>query len=78
MSTDDKQFFPMRRSQGWTLLVLVVFSVFAFLPAWRTEVLGGMVVFGWLMALLMVASPTLALLIFVLDKRASRRRVDSP
>ncbi len=59
-----KSFFPMDRVEAAVLLFLVAFSLFSFLPAWRTEEIAGMAVFGWLMAVLMVISPTLALLVF--------------
>ena len=65
-----KSFFPMRRGEAATLVFLVVFAAFSFIPAWRTIELGGMVVFGWLMAALMVVSPAIALLTFL------RRRSD--
>lgn len=60
-----KSFFPMRRSEGRVLIILVVFSLVSFLPLWRTVELAGMAVFGWLMALLMVLSPALALYTFL-------------
>jgi len=60
-----KQFFPIRRSEVWVLSFLVAFSVFSFLPIWRTQVIGGMAVFGWLMAALMLVSPALALYVFI-------------
>ena len=57
-------FFPMNRGEAAALLFLVAFSLFSFLPAWRTEEVAGLAVFGWLMAILMVLSPALALLVF--------------
>ena len=59
-----KQFFPMARSEIILLAGLLCFAVIAFQPVWRTIELGGMAVFGWLMALLMVVAPILALLVF--------------
>lgn len=47
------------------LLFLSLFSAVSFLPVWRTIELAGMVVFGWLMATLMVISPVLALVVFM-------------
>ena len=41
-----KSFFPLRRSEGATLVFLIAFAGFAFIPAWRTTELGGMAVFG--------------------------------
>jgi hypothetical protein len=58
-------FFPMRRGEAATLAFLVAFAAFAFVPAWRTTEVWGMAVFGWLIAALMVLSPTLALVVFV-------------
>ncbi len=60
-----KSFFPMRRGEVATLLSLVLFAAFSFIPAWRTIELGGMAVFGWLMAALMVVSPAIALFTFL-------------
>ncbi len=73
-----KSFFPMRRSEAATLVFLIGFAVFAFLPAWRTAELKGMAVFGWLVAALMVLSPALALTTFVLDRRGARAESDDP
>ena len=55
----------MRRGEAWALLVLVAFSVFSFLPVWRTTEVAGMAMFGWLMGALMVLSPALALYVFL-------------
>ncbi len=60
-----RSFFPMRRSEAATLAFLIGFAAFAFVPAWRTVEIGGMAVFGWLVAALMVLSPTLALVTFL-------------
>ncbi len=56
-----RSFFPLRRGEGATLVFLIVFSAFAFIPQWRTIEMGGMAVFGWLIAALMLISPALAL-----------------
>lgn len=56
-----KSFFPLRRGEGATLVFLIAFSAFAFIPEWRTIEAGGMAVFGWLIAALMLVSPALAL-----------------
>jgi hypothetical protein len=60
-----KSFFPMRRSEAATLVFLVAFAAFAFIPAWRTVELWGMAVFGWLVAALMLLSPAIALAAFL-------------
>jgi len=56
-----KSFSPLRRGEGATLVFRVAFSAFAFIPEWRTIEAGGMAVFGWLIAALMLVSPALAL-----------------
>ena len=63
-----KQFFPMGKGEIPVLAFLIAFAVISFLPIWRTIEIGGMAVFGWLMAALMVVSPVLTLLVL--------RRVD--
>ncbi len=60
-----KGFFPIRRSEAWVLIALVSFSIVSFLPIWRTKIVAGMAMFGWLMAALMVLSPLLALYVFM-------------
>jgi len=72
-----KSFFPMRRGEAATLAFLIAFAAFAFIPAWRTTELWGMAVFGWLIAALMVVSPTLALATF-LSRRPERGRGGAP
>ena len=67
----------MRRGEAATLLFLVAFAAFAFIPAWRTTELWGMAVFGWLIAALMVVSPALALTTFVVGRRPRDQRSDS-
>ena len=56
-----KSFFPLRRGEGATLVFLIAFAAFAFIPQWRIIEVGGMAVFGWLIAALMLISPALAL-----------------
>jgi hypothetical protein len=63
-----KSFFPMDRRELGVLLFLIFFSVVSFLPVWRTTEVGGMAVFGWLMAALMVLSPALALIVFLRER----------
>lgn len=64
-----KQFFPMSKGEAWLLIFLLGMAAIAFLPPWRTLEIGGMAVFGWLLAALMIVSPALALLVF---RRADR------
>ncbi len=59
-----KSFLPMRRREGATLVFLIAFAAFAFVPAWRTVEFGGMAVFGWLIAALMLVSPAVTLFAF--------------
>lgn len=59
----------MDRVEAAVLLFLILFSALSFLPVWRTMEVAGMVVFGWLMAALMVISPALTLTVFVSGRR---------
>jgi hypothetical protein len=54
----------MGHGEGPMLVFLLLFSAVTFLPVWREIEIGGMVVFGWLMAALMVLSPAVALVVF--------------
>lgn len=60
-----KSFFPMRPMEAATLVFLICFAAFSFIPAWRTVELWGMAVFGWLIAALMLLSPAIALATFL-------------
>jgi hypothetical protein len=66
-----KQFFQMAKAEALLLVFLIVMAVTSFLPMWRTMEIGGMAVFGWLLAALMITSPLLALLVF---RRADRAK----
>ncbi len=59
----------MARGEAVALAFLLVFSAVTFLPVWREVELGGMVLFGWLMAALMVLSPAVALIVFVRHRK---------
>ena len=64
------QFFSMDSGDRWYLLAITIFSVLAFMPWARTVVVGGMALFGWLMAILMIFSPAIALAqLFIRRKR---------
>jgi hypothetical protein len=64
-------FFPMPGGDRWFLLTIIVFSIISFLP-WTQEIqISGMALFGWMMAALMILSPTIALI------RLIRRHVTS-
>lgn len=69
-----KQFFPMSKSEVAMLIFLIMMSVILFLPMWRTMEIGGMAVFGWLLAALMIASPVLALLVLGRADRSAGRK----
>jgi hypothetical protein len=62
----------MGRGEAATLIFLILFSTISFLPVWRTLEVAGLAVFGWLMAVLMVISPALALGLFVWRRRRHR------
>jgi hypothetical protein len=72
MGPKRSQFFRMPAAERGYILALLAVSVVSFLPWWRDPKLGGLAVFGWLMATLMVLSPTLALLLFARDRRRRR------
>lgn len=56
-----RAFFPLPAGDRWYLLALVAIATFAFLPWSRATEVGGLPVFGWLMAALMVLAPAVAL-----------------
>jgi type VI protein secretion system component VasK len=68
-----KHFFPMRKGEAMLLVFLIAMAAISFLPMWRTMEVGGMAVFGWLMAALMITAPLLALLVF---RRADRSKIN--
>ena len=57
-----KQFFSMRKSEKIVLPILITYAAISFLPVWRTIEIGGMAMFGWLMATLMLISPILTII----------------
>ena len=63
-------FFPMSRGDLVFLLSLIAFAVVAFLPWARDVTWGGMALVGWLMALLMILSPAIALARMAKGRRA--------
>jgi len=72
-----KQFFPMHRREKFVLPLLITFAVISFLPIWRTIEIRGIAVFGWLMAILMVASPVITLLVLRRSGKAVNKRSPS-
>jgi hypothetical protein len=69
-----KQFFPMGKGEARMLVFLIVMAVISFLPMWRTMEVGGMAVFGWLLAALMITAPLLALFVFLRAERTKPER----
>lgn len=67
-----KSFFPMGRGEARLLVFLIAMAAFSFLPKWRTLEVGGMAVFGWLLAGLMIVSPALAFFVFRRADRAAQ------
>jgi hypothetical protein len=65
----NKSFFPMARGEGPVLVFLILFSIAAFLPMWRTLDVAGMALTGWMMAALMVVSPIVTLWVFRRGRR---------
>jgi len=59
----------MPRGEALALGFLLGFSAVTFLPVWREIDVGGMVLFGWLMAALMVLSPAIALIVFLRHRK---------
>jgi Flp pilus assembly protein TadB len=68
----NKNLFPMARGERYALAFLILFSIAAFLPVWRTVDVAGMALTGWMMAALMVISPIITLWVF---RRTGRRRM---
>jgi hypothetical protein len=54
-------FFPISRGDFFYIVIILIFAFAAFLPWSHRIYLGGMALFGWLMAALMVLSPSIAL-----------------
>jgi hypothetical protein len=59
-----KNFFPMARGEKIALIVLILFAAASFLPIARSVEIAGVLLFGWLMAALMLLSPILTLWVF--------------
>ncbi len=67
------QFFPMPSGDRWFLLTIILFSVISFLP-WIQEIqISGMALFGWMMAALMILSPTIALFRLIRQSRTLKK-----
>jgi len=55
-------FFPISRGDVAFIVILLVFAVVSFLPWSRESAWAGMDMLGWMMAILMVLSPVIALI----------------
>ena len=55
-------FFPISRGDLVFIVILLVFAFVSFLPWSRELMWSGMAMLGWMMAILMVLSPVIALL----------------
>lgn len=69
-----KSVFRLNRGECLTLVFLIAFSALSFLPVWRHLEVAGMAVFGWLMAMLMVLSPALALVALLMRRKDQNRK----
>lgn len=58
-------FYPMKRGDLLYIIFILAFSIISFLPWTRGIYIFGMALFGWLMVILMVVSPTIVLLRFL-------------
>ena len=66
-SGSSGRFYSLSAPERVYLLLLILGITFVFLPWTRNYEVGGMVLFGWLMAALMVFSPLLVLFLFSRD-----------
>ncbi len=74
MEDRPNQFFAMPRRERRALWALVGFSAMAFLPVFGRIEVGGVALFGWFMAALLVGSPLLLLSLLFAERRARRSR----
>jgi hypothetical protein len=65
-------FFPMPRGDRWFLLTIIIFSIISFLPWTQKMHVAGMALLGWLMAALMILSPTIALIRLIRHRVSNR------
>ena len=66
-----KSFFPMSRGDVCFMVALLALVVVSFLPWTRNAQWAGMSMLGWMMALLMVLSPTIALTRLIRERNKS-------
>ena len=55
-------FFPVKRGDLAFIVILLLFAFVSFLPWSRDSAWAGMDMLGWMMAILMVLSPVIALI----------------
>ena len=67
-------FFPMKIGDLLFIVLLLGFSFVSFLPWSRVHTWYGMAALGWMMALLMVLSPTIALARLIFAARDDEER----
>jgi CDP-diglyceride synthetase len=65
-------FFPLPAGDRWYLVVLVAVAIVAFTPWSRSNALGGLPIFAWLMTTLMILAPTIALVRLLRDRQGRR------
>ena len=63
----------METADRWYLIAITLFAIVAFMPWARSVEVGGMSLFGWLMAALMVFSPAIALAQLIIRKNRGNR-----
>jgi hypothetical protein len=59
-----ESFYPMARGEKLALIILILFAAGSFHPIARSVEVAGVLLFGWLMAALMLLSPILTLWVF--------------
>lgn len=67
-------FFPISKGDLAYLLAVLAFAVIAFLPFSRQHQIAGVALLGWLMAVLMIIAPVLALVRILTERRRASLR----
>jgi hypothetical protein len=67
-------FFPVSKGDLAYLLAVLAFALIAFLPFSREHELAGVALLGWLMAVLMIIAPALALVRILTERRSASRQ----
>ena len=66
-------FFPIKRGDLVFIAILLVFAFVSFLPWSRESAWAGMDMLGWMMAILMVLSPVIALIRLQQERSAASK-----